>query len=66
MVALLTKHGRYIKNNVSKFRTALRSCQKCLLQHKASLGQLCESNKHSLKFLCATQPESEDAIVEGM
>lgn len=66
MVALLTKHGRFVKDNVAKFRTALRACQKCLLQQKATLGQLCESNKHALKFLCASEPVSLDVVMEGL
>lgn len=59
--ALLSKHGRYLKDNAGIFAAELRSVQKAVGRIQAELARLADDNVYAIDYLLA-QPVVEEQV----
>ena len=56
--ALLTQHGRYLKDNTASFAAELRTVQKAVTRIQSDLARMADDNVYALDYLLS-QPDSQ-------
>ena len=61
---VLNSHGRYLRENSSKFASVMRSLHRSLSRQHDGIGKLCEENRYALHFLTSAAKLTETEVAE--